>query len=129
MPLTVVRATNASSVHGGRLAPPPLGMAKVQEIRRGRAAFSPHKKFAIAYAETFVSLARQWLLLLATAFDQIYCSRPAISGLTGVIMESPFIKGRSPNGRDFPWRSPLRVQNTRLTSYRTQVDTPPTKKQ
>ena len=36
-----------------KIGAPPLGMAKVQEIREAVQRFRAHKKFAIAYAETF----------------------------------------------------------------------------
>jgi protease-4 len=34
---------------------------------------------------------------LATAFDQIYLQPSGDIGLAGIIMETPFVKGRSPN--------------------------------
>ncbi len=72
----------------------PLGMAKVQEIREAVQRFRAHKKFAIAYAETFGEFGPgNGSYYLATAFDQIYLQPSGDIGLTGVIMESPFIKG------------------------------------
>src|SRR6267378_1597983 len=72
----------------------PLGMAKVQEIREAVQRFRAHKKFAIAYAETFGEFGPgNGAYYLATAFDQIYLQPSGDIGLTGVIMESPFIKG------------------------------------
>jgi len=72
----------------------PLGMAKVQEIREAVQRFREHKKFAIAYAETFGEFGPgNGAYYLATAFDQIYLQPSGDIGLTGIIMESPFIKG------------------------------------
>ncbi len=72
----------------------PLGMAKVQEIREAVQRFRAHKKFAIAYAETFGEFGPgNGAYYLATAFDQIYLQPSGDIGLTGIIMESPFIKG------------------------------------
>lgn len=72
----------------------PLGMAKVQEIREAVQRFRAHKKFAVAYAETFGEFGPgNGAYYLATAFDQIYLQPSGDIGLTGIIMESPFIKG------------------------------------
>src|SRR6267154_4280714 len=72
----------------------PLGMAKVQEIREAVQRFRAHKKFAIAYAETFGEFGPgNGSYYLATAFDQIYLQPSGDVGLTGIIMESPFVKG------------------------------------
>jgi protease-4 len=72
----------------------PLGMAKVQEIREAVQRFRARKKFAIAYAETFGEFGPgNGSYYLATAFDQIYLQPSGDIGLTGIIMESPFVKG------------------------------------
>jgi len=77
-----------------RIGAPPLGMAKVQEIREAVQRFRAHKKFAIAYAETFGEFGPgNGAYYLATAFDQIYLQPSGDIGLTGIIMESPFVKG------------------------------------
>src|SRR4051812_31247492 len=56
-----------------KIGAPPLGMAKVQEIREAVQRFRAHKKFAIAYAETFGEFGPgNGSYYLATAFDQIY---------------------------------------------------------
>src|SRR6266478_3294848 len=75
-----------------KIGAPPLGMAKVQEIREAVQRFRAHKKFAIAYAETFGEFGPgNGSYYLATAFDQIYLQPSGDVGLTGIIMESPFI--------------------------------------
>ncbi len=72
----------------------PIGMAKVQEIREAVERFRAHKKFAIAYAETFGEFGPgNGAYYLATSFDQIYLQPSGDIGLTGIIMESPFVKG------------------------------------
>jgi protease-4 len=77
-----------------RIGAAPLGMAKVQEIREAVQRFRAHKKFAIAYAETFGEFGPgNGAYYLATAFDQIYLQPSGDIGLTGIIMETPFVKG------------------------------------
>jgi protease IV len=72
----------------------PMGMAQTQEIRDAVQRFRSHKKFAVAYAETFGEFGPgNGAYYLATAFDHIYLQPSGDVGLTGVIMESPFIKG------------------------------------
>src|ERR1700716_3681108 len=72
----------------------PLGMAQTQEIRDAVQRFRGHKKFAVAYAETFGEFGPgNGAYYLATAFDQIYLQPSGDIGLTGIIMESPFVKG------------------------------------
>src|SRR6202051_994438 len=72
----------------------PMGMAQTQEIRDAVQRFRAHKKFAVAYAETFGEFGPgNGAYYLATAFDQIYVHPSGDVGLTGIIMESPFIKG------------------------------------
>jgi len=72
----------------------PLGLAQVQEIREAVERFRAHKKFAVAYSETFGEFGPgNGAYYLATAFDQIYLQPSGDIGLTGIIMESPFIKG------------------------------------
>ena len=71
-----------------------MGMAQTQEIRDAVARFRAHKKFAVAYGETFGEFGPgNGAYYLATAFDQIYLQPSGDVGLTGIIMESPFIKG------------------------------------
>ena len=72
----------------------PMGMAQTQEIRDAVQRFRAHKKFAVAYAETFGEFGPgNGAYYLATAFDPIYLQPSGDVGLTGIIMESPFIKG------------------------------------
>src|ERR1700693_1940043 len=72
----------------------PMGMAQTQEIRDAVQRFRAHKKFAVAYSDLFGEFGPgNGAYYLATAFDQIYVQPSGDVGLTGIIMESPFIKG------------------------------------
>ena len=71
-----------------------MGVAQVQEIREAVERFRAHKKFAIAFSETFGEFGPgNSSYYLATAFDQIYLQPSGDVGLTGIMIESPFIKG------------------------------------
>src|SRR5208337_1368103 len=71
-----------------------MSMAQIQEIRDAVQRFREHKKFAVAYSETFGEFGPgNGAYYLATAFDHIYLQPSGDVGLTGIIMESPFIKG------------------------------------
>jgi len=51
--------------------------------------FRAHKKFAVAYSETFGEFGPgNGAYYLATAFDHIYLQPSGDVGLTGIIMES-----------------------------------------
>src|SRR6266481_9403913 len=72
----------------------PMGMAQTQEIRDAVQRFRAHKKFAVAYAETFGEFGPgNSAYYLATSFDQIYLQPSGDIGLTGVMLETPFVKG------------------------------------
>jgi protease IV len=71
-----------------------MGMAQTQELREAVQRFRAKKKFAIAFAETFGEFGPgNNSYYLATAFDQIYLQPSGDIGLTGLMFESPFIKG------------------------------------
>jgi protease-4 len=77
-----------------RIGAAPMGMAQVQELREAVMRFRAHKKFAIAFSETFGEFGPgNGAYYLATAFDQIYLQPSGDIGLTGLLLESPFIKG------------------------------------
>src|SRR6266481_5725807 len=72
----------------------PMGMAQTQEIRDAVQRFRAHKKFAVAYAEPFGEFGPgNGAYYLGTAFDQIYLQPSGDIGLTGVMLETPFVKG------------------------------------
>ena len=90
------RGANDDRVVGmvAKIGAAPMGMAQVQEIREAVQRFRAHKKFAVAYSETFGEFGPgNGSYYLATAFDQIYLQPSGDVGLTGIILESPFIKG------------------------------------
>jgi protease-4 len=90
------RAGNDSRVAGliARVGSEQMGMAEVQEIREAVLRFRAKKKFAVAFAETFGEVGPgNKSYYLATAFDQIYLQPSGDIGLTGLMLESPFISG------------------------------------
>jgi len=71
-----------------------MGMAQTQELRQAVQRFRAHKKFAIAYAETFGEFGPgNASYYLATSFEQVYLQPSGDIGLTGLMLESPFVKG------------------------------------
>jgi protease-4 len=77
-----------------RLGAAPMGLAKVQEIRDAVRNFRAHKKFAIAFAETFGEVGPgNGAYYLACAFDQIWLQPAGDINLTGLYMESTFYRG------------------------------------
>ena len=90
------RAGNDDRVAGliARVGAARMGMAQVQEIRNAVQRFRARKKFAVAFAETFGEFGPgNNSYYLATAFDQIWLQPSGDIGLTGLLMESPFIRG------------------------------------
>ncbi|HSB60942.1 MAG TPA: S49 family peptidase, partial [Vicinamibacteria bacterium] len=72
----------------------PLGTAQVQELRDAVTAFRAGKKTAVAFAETFGEFGPgNGAYYLATAFDEIWLQPSGDIGLTGLIAESPFLRG------------------------------------
>jgi protease IV len=90
------RAADDSRVAGlvARIGGGTLGMAKTQEIREAVQRFRAKGKFAYAFSETFGEVGpANNSYYLATAFDQIYLQPSGDIGLTGFILESPFVTG------------------------------------
>jgi protease-4 len=90
------RAAGDARVVGlvARLGAVPMGMAQIQEIRDAITRFRASGKPAVAWAETFGEFGPgNGSYYLATAFDQVYLQPSGDIGLTGLIYESPFIKG------------------------------------
>jgi len=93
---TLDRAADDSRVAGlvARIGGGTLGMAKTQEIREAVQRFRAKGKFAYAFSETFGEVGpANNSYYLATAFDQIYLQPSGDIGLTGFILESPFVTG------------------------------------
>lgn len=71
-----------------------MGYGKIQEIRQAIQKFRSKGKPAIVYADSFGEFGpgnREYYL--ATAFDRIYLQPSGDIGLTGLIFQTPFIKG------------------------------------
>ena len=70
-----------------------LGMAQAQELREAIAGFRGQGKFALAFAESFGEGGdgtRHYYL--ASAFDEVWLLPSGNLGLTGVLIESPFLR-------------------------------------
>jgi protease IV len=71
-----------------------MGLAKSQEIREAVVNFRAHKKFAVAWSETFGEFGPGGgSYYIASAFDQVWMQPSGDIGLTGVILESEFFRG------------------------------------
>jgi len=71
-----------------------LGLAQIQEVRDAIFAFRQSGKPAIVHAEAFGEFGPgTGSYYLATAFDEIYLQPSGDVGLTGLMYESPFIRG------------------------------------
>jgi protease IV len=71
-----------------------MGMAQAQELRDAVLRFRAKNKFTIAFAETFGEFGPgNNAYYLATAFEQVYLQPSGDVGLTGIMLESPFLKG------------------------------------
>lgn len=71
-----------------------MGLAHIQEIRDAVARFRAAGKPAIAFAETFGEFGPgNGGYYLATAFDEIHLQPSGDIGLTGLMYESPFVRG------------------------------------
>ncbi len=72
----------------------PMGLATRQQIYSAVADFKRSGKFTAIYAETFGQMGQSsGAYYLATAFDKIYLQPCGDLNLTGIIYQSPFIKG------------------------------------
>lgn len=71
-----------------------LSLAHIQEIRDAVARFRATGKPTLAFAETFGEFGPgNGGYLLATAFDEVHLQPSGDVGLTGLIYESPFVRG------------------------------------
>jgi protease-4 len=90
------RASTDNRVAGliARVGGAGLSLADVQEIRDAVIAFRHAGKPAIAYAETFGEESKaNGSYYLATAFDKIYLQPSGDVGLSGLLAETPFLRG------------------------------------
>ncbi|MDH3473988.1 MAG: signal peptide peptidase SppA [Rhodospirillales bacterium] len=71
-----------------------LGLAKVQELRDAIARFQEQGKFAYAFAESFGGAGGGTQhYYLASIFEQVWLQPSGDLDLTGLILESPFLRG------------------------------------
>jgi len=71
-----------------------LGFARIQELRAAIKVFREKGKKAVAYTDTLGEFGHgNGAYYLASAFDEIYIQPSGNIGLTGLIAETPFIKG------------------------------------
>ena len=78
----------------GRIGGGGIGLAHLQEIRDAVTRFRASGKRAIAFAETFGEFsAGNGGYYLATAFDEIWLQPSGDVAMTGLIYESPFLRG------------------------------------
>jgi protease IV len=71
-----------------------LGIAQVQELRDAVRAFRARGKWAVAWGETYGEFGPgNGAYYLATAFDEIYLLPSGDVGLTGLMYETPFLRG------------------------------------
>jgi protease-4 len=90
------RASEDERVSGlvARVGAAPMGLAVIQEIRDAVRKFGKSGKFTVAYAETFGEVGPgNGAYYLATAFDEIYLQPSGDVGLTGLMYQSPFVRG------------------------------------
>ncbi|MCH7795209.1 MAG: S49 family peptidase, partial [Proteobacteria bacterium] len=77
-----------------RLGRGPLGLAEVQELRDAVKGFRRSGKFAVAFAESFGEAGDGTLhYTLASAFDEVWLQPSGDLDLTGLFLESPFLRG------------------------------------
>ncbi|HEX6853414.1 MAG TPA: signal peptide peptidase SppA [Candidatus Polarisedimenticolaceae bacterium] len=77
-----------------RVGTAPMGLARHQEIRDAVEAFRKSGKFAVAWSETMGEFGSgTGAYYLATAFDEIYLQPSGDIGFTGLMYETPFMKG------------------------------------
>jgi protease IV len=76
------------------IAGEPLSYANAQEIRDAVLSFRKSGKFAYAFAETFGEMGPgNTDYYLASAFDSISLQPSGNLGITGILLETPFLKG------------------------------------
>lgn len=93
---TIDRAAFDRSVSGivARVGGSSGGMAQAQEVRDAVLRFRARKKFAWAYAETFGETGNASEgYYLASAFEQVFLQPSGDLWLTGVALQTPFIRG------------------------------------
>lgn len=93
---TIDRAASDDAVVGmtARIGAARLGLAQIQEIRDAVRRFRGKRKFAVAFSETFGEVGYgNSAYYLASAFEEIWLQPSGDVWLTGLVLESPFIRG------------------------------------
>jgi protease-4 len=93
---TIAKAANDDRVVAllGRIGSDSMNPATTQELRDAILAFRKKGKKAVAFAETFgEGGAGNQAYYLASAFDKIYVQPSGIVALTGLLAETPFLRG------------------------------------
>ena len=93
---TIDRAGRDSSVAGlvARVGSGPSGLARTQEIRDAIGRFRSRGKFAWAWADTFGEGGNGMHgFYLASGFDEVWLQPSGDLWITGVALETPFLKG------------------------------------
>ena len=76
-----------------RIASCGMPIARAQELRDAVGAFRAAGGYALAFAETFGEFGGGTVpYYLATAFDEVWLAPPGDLGLTGVALETPFVR-------------------------------------
>ncbi len=94
--LALDQAGNDPRVRGlvARLSGEGPGLAQAQELRAAIARFREHGKFAYAHSESFGEFGPGTRgYYLATAFEQIQLQPLGALGLTGILIETPLLRG------------------------------------
>lgn len=92
----IYRASSDDRVMGivARVGNSNMGLAKIQEIRDAILEFRSKGKPTVAWAESFGEFSSgTGAYYLATAFDKIYLYPSGDVGLTGLTIQTPFIRG------------------------------------
>lgn len=77
-----------------RVGGAPMGLARIQELRDAVTAFRASGKPTVAFAQSFGEFsAGNGAYYLATAFEEVYLQPSGDLGLTGLISETPFLRG------------------------------------
>ncbi|HEY1502913.1 MAG TPA: signal peptide peptidase SppA [Stellaceae bacterium] len=93
---TIERAGSDSRVTGlvARIGDSDMGLAEVEELREGIAAFRAKGKRAVAYSDTFGELGSgTHSYYLAAAFNEIWLQPMGTLGLVGLRIEMPYLRG------------------------------------
>ncbi len=78
----------------GHISTGAAGLGQIQELRDAVVSFRASGKRTVAFGEAFgESGPGNGAYYLATAFDEIYLQPSGDVGLTGILAESPFVKG------------------------------------